>query len=195
MVSLYCFFPLILLCSSMDSPQAAGDICSAMEHLRLLWPCPPLTLVFPLLFLTLFVPSSSLCLAFYAFFKICFYGGANSLADVLSCILWCIHWSQLDWAVFGTGQPLASSHRGHPCSPPGCHLAMYTQNTRRKVLWKDIENVWLQPKLELENFSHMGNPVHFQVFCFSLVYITGDLFLCIECESWNCKTVIPLVKN
>lgn len=121
------------LCSSMDPPQTAGDICYAMEHLP-----PLLTLVFHL-FLTLFVPFFSLHLTFSAFFNIYFHGGTVSLADMPTCVLWWIQWNQLDLAVSGMRQAL-TSHRGHPCSLPGYHLAICTQNTYGKVLCKNTEN-------------------------------------------------------
>ena len=104
---------------------------SAMEHLLLLWPWS-----LPCCFsLSLFPPPLSIW--HFVLFE-CFRGGAISLADVLSCVLWWVHWSWLDLAVSGMRQPLVSSHRGHSCSPPGlppsCHL--HPKHTWEKVMKK-----------------------------------------------------------
>lgn len=88
-----------------------------------------LTLVFPLLFLTLSPPPqllSSACMAGFALSKICFSSGATGLAEELSCALRWVHWSHQSPAVASTGQPwslltdapaiplLPTPRHGHP---------------------------------------------------------------------------------
>lgn len=72
-------------------------------------PPPPLSLVFPLLFFSLF-PSSSACLAFFCLSYICFSWGTAVLAAGPSC--------RLDTAGMSCVQhmaALAASHGGHLC--------------------------------------------------------------------------------
>jgi len=90
---------------------------------------PALTLVFPLLFLSIFVRFSSSCVVFSALSYTHFPRSVPPMADGLSCLLWwgCCRggWNWLS----STGRLLLSSHRGHPCSPPTskpCHLHQYT---------------------------------------------------------------------
>lgn len=121
----------------------------------------PLTL-FSLLFLSLFVPSFSLCLYFMLFLKQVFMEMPSAWLMDSSVFCGGSFEANCTW-LSGTEQPLASSHKEHTCSPPGYHLSQSW-----KTLW---------------NFYHMVNPVPFPVFCFSLVYIPGYPLLCNECKS------------
>lgn len=78
--------------------------------------CLSLMSVFSLWFLIPFFASSSLCLAFYEFFKICFNGGVISLADMFTCVLLWVHWSWLHLDVSGTEQALILP-TGDPLQP------------------------------------------------------------------------------
>jgi len=78
-------------------------------------------MMFPLLFLSLLFPPSLPIQCFCSFLNM-FHRAAASLADGLSCVLPWVHWSRL-----GMGQPLVSSHRGHPAALCCQHLATYSQ--------------------------------------------------------------------
>lgn len=145
MVSLCCFFPLTLFLAlvwtlplglqSIRTKSAPACAIHRLQQIRALAPGaslpppPSLTLVFPLLFLTLSPPPqllSSACMAGFALSKICFSSGATSLAEELSCALRWVHWSHQSPAVASTGQPwsllteapaiplLPTPHHGHP---------------------------------------------------------------------------------
>lgn len=73
--------------------------------------------IFPLTFPALFVPSASLCPAFSALSEICFHRGATNFDDS-SAVSCGGTTAELELAVSDTGQPLISSHRGHPAAPP-----------------------------------------------------------------------------
>lgn len=84
---------------------------------------PPLTMMFPLLCLTLFVPLS---LSLF-----CLFLGASCPWLSGPAV------GLLEPAVSGMGQPLASSHRGHPAalSPPATSLFTCTQYTHERVIY------------------------------------------------------------
>lgn len=109
----------VTICTGAGLPRAAGNLCSGTEAP----PCPSplsLTLVFPLLLLTLWSFFLSLCGVSCIFLHVLFQVCQNHMAGGLCFGLW---WVWLELAVSGPGQPPTCSCRSHPCSP----LATYTK--------------------------------------------------------------------
>ena len=101
-------------------PHAAETICSSIWSTS---PAPSLSLVFPLLFLSLFIPSSSLWLAFGQ--RCDTHGQRAQLGPVVDPFRSC-----LEKVMSAMGQPLPSCHRGHSVSPHHYqNLATQTQYT------------------------------------------------------------------
>lgn len=155
------FIPLTLLppCSSMNSPQGAAFLLEkkisapawVLHRLQQVSvfatgaPLPPfsLTLVFTLLFLTL----SGIYLSAFplpVWHSLPFYRDAINLCDGLSCVLWWIHCrAGRSWQCLAQRQPVASSHRGSPCSPPTANTFPWTPNRARNYFL----SLYLQGKL------------------------------------------------